>query len=340
MLPIDNSAGSFLTNEGNILSVALFTYRNELTLPFPSFGNPNDPLFSHKPVVTALAINPAIWMPQNTMTLDLQSLGLMFNSQISLQNNDPSELFGYPNLGRPSDHFNVTPFEAIYVDDQVDQHIRLDKSNYVAELSNFLGNEVEPLNLYLQNQRVGTQVLAPKVYRLKRRAPFTITTGHLVTPETDPGAYTVESNGIAELEAGISVEIQPGTEFKAGSYVWVHIGYDQCYGKSPETNDAGSSREKLFATDPFQATSIEENSPDINHVQVFPNPSNGHITLKVPENSELQVIEIYSIRGNLVYDTKDLNVQQFEVPLELEKGTYLITTRADGQFSRHKLIVL
>ena len=58
-----------------------------------------------------------------------------------------------PNLGRPNDHFQITPFEAIYVDNKINPHIKLkeDDEDDLAMLNNFILNEVEPWYLGLQN---------------------------------------------------------------------------------------------------------------------------------------------------------------------------------------------
>ena len=57
----------------------------------------------------------------------MQGLNLMFN-EFNFNPNNPSNYFGYPNLGRPNDHFDVTPFEAIYVGERIHAHIVLEDS--------------------------------------------------------------------------------------------------------------------------------------------------------------------------------------------------------------------
>lgn len=338
MLPIDNASGSYLSNIGNILFMTILTYRNEFTLPVPSIYILNDPLFSHKSVVTALAINPNLWEPLHTMTLDMQSLGLMYD-QYNAQNQ--SNNFGYPHIGRPNDHFSITPFEAIYVDDQPDLHIRLNNSAYVAELVQFIRSEVEPYDLYLQNQRVGAQVLPPQVYRIKRQAALSLTSGYHVTPQTDPGDYIVEANGIANLQAGESVNLMPGTEFKPGSDVWVHILYESCEGggKAPESNQVHLNDPGYYAEDSAErSAAISTDKSD--EVLLYPNPSKGFITIACDENSTLQSIEISTISGNLVYRCADLEGQQHEVPMQLDKGTYVLRIRLNDGLSHLKLVVL
>ncbi|OFZ66050.1 MAG: hypothetical protein A3D92_01840 [Bacteroidetes bacterium RIFCSPHIGHO2_02_FULL_44_7] len=340
MLPIDNASGSFFSGIGNILFVSILTYRNEFAFPIPSIYMIDNPMFSHKSVVTALAINPDLWSPQHTMTLDLQTLGLMYRNVSELSLDVKSTDVGYPNLGRPNDHFSVTPFEAIYVDDQPDQHIRLDKSDYITELVEFINGEVEPSWLYLQNSRVGTQVLPPKEYRIKRQALTAIVTGYQVTHQTDPGNYMVEANGVANLQAGELVELMPGTEFKSGSDVWVHILYEGCTGgKAAEMGDNQTNELNEFPELHRAAPPARENL-DQTSVVVYPNPSKGFIAVACSENSALQSVDIYTISGNLVYTCRDLKENQHKVPIQLEKGTYVVNVGLEEGISHHKLIVL
>lgn len=105
MQEIDNAPGSYLKGAGNIISVtdwAHFTLQN-------IFNGKN--FFSHKSTFTALGINPNLWPSDGSHTLDMQGLDLMFTNYQDLNSNPQiqSNYFGYPNLGRPNDHFDVTP---------------------------------------------------------------------------------------------------------------------------------------------------------------------------------------------------------------------------------------
>jgi hypothetical protein len=74
-----------------------------------------------------------------------------------------SNTFGYPNLGHPITHFNITPFEAVYCDIYTYEHIKLqasfDENNYddifLVHTRNFIVNEIESDVVYLQNKIIG-----------------------------------------------------------------------------------------------------------------------------------------------------------------------------------------
>lgn len=141
------------------------------------------------------------------------------------------------NLGRPNDHFSVTPFEAVYISEYfILPHIDYknltsnEVVNYVRPINEFIKNEVEPCYLYLQNEHLGAQARSNYTYKSFRRANNVITTGNLVTPSTDPGDYVVEANAKLVLEAGKEIVLKPGTHIKAGANVHLKINYEPCPG--------------------------------------------------------------------------------------------------------------
>src|SRR5690554_4621160 len=146
------------------------------------------PQFTHKSVLTALAINENEWPANGSMIRDLKSMGLMFTERNhTIPNQDESNYYGYPNLGRPNDHFEVTPFEAIFCGPRIQRHIRLNEAApfYVDSLKQFVLNEVEPWYLGLQNMRIGSQARSDYRYYSYRRAKHRIVVGDSVTPTTD-----------------------------------------------------------------------------------------------------------------------------------------------------------
>jgi hypothetical protein len=143
-----------------------------------------------------------------------------------------SNHFGYPNLGRPNDHFAITPFEAIYVGEHIYPHINLKNANPIDidAINDFIKNEVEPWYLGLQNERLGEQARSNYTYKVLRRAKNTITTGNLVTPKTDQGDYVVMPNTDLRLEAGQQIVLKPGTHIMAGAKAHLKINYEPCLG--------------------------------------------------------------------------------------------------------------
>lgn len=326
MQEIDNASGSFLGGVGNLIDVTNKAYFDPLLTG----------LASHKSVVTALGIHPDYWPADGSMTLNIQDLGLMFEGHDITGAQILSNHYGYPNLGRPNDHFSVTPFEAIYVDEQIDPHIRLYDSEHLAELNAFIFNEVEPWYLGLQNEEVGTQARPNYLYQRKLQALYEISVGHTVTPRTDPGNYNVHPNVSMQLLAGNSIDLYPGTEFMAGCEVDLGIDFEVCSspwsggGKSPETGGLGDPN-----VDAYRQT-----SEDFAQTRLYPNPSDGSSSLISMSSFPIESLEIFDFYGNLIYSIGEVGRTRFDIPIRPAHGTYVVLVGCQGKVERLKWVVL
>jgi hypothetical protein len=148
-----------------------------------------------------------------------------------LQNilNIKSNFYGYPNVGRPNDHFDITPFEAIYVDNEIDPHINLKDSDptYKDSLNKFLLEETDPWVLGLQNWQLGGHARSNYEYIAKRVAHI-INLGTDVTPVTDKGAYTIAPNGHLILEACDVINFEDGFSTDWGAKMEADIKFNPC----------------------------------------------------------------------------------------------------------------
>ncbi|TSJ39995.1 T9SS type A sorting domain-containing protein [Fluviicola chungangensis] len=337
MQEIDNVAGSNMIEIGNFISVADWTY-----FPITQIWN-GKAFYSHKSVVTALGINRNLWPSDGSMTVNVQDLGLM---NIGTQSNGvliPSSHYGYPNLGRPNDHFQVTPFEAIYIDNKIDPHINLRDSDFddVKALNDFIFDEAEPWYLKLQNQRVGFRARSNYTYYVRRRALNIITVGHLVTPATDPGDYVTQPNAMVDLRAGEEINLKPGVHFQSGSKVHLKIEFEQCEASSDLT--VSGTRESVGNTTPEERLLPEmDNSPqERNMVVLYPNPTNdGTFSLKTAPEAVISSIRIYSMFGTIIDDINTLEETEYVHRNPLKTGTYLIRVTTNSKTETHKLLVL
>lgn len=326
MQEIDMASGSYLEGTGNVISVANWTYFTLLNII------DGRDYFTHKPVVTALGINKDLWPSNGSMTLNVQQMGLMFTDRDHLiPNQDESNHFGYPNLGRPNDHFQVTPFEAIYVDKKINPHIRLDGDDQtdLAQLNNFILNEVEPWYLGLQNNHVGAQARSNYRYHSYRRAKYQIVVGDTVTPTTDPGEYTVESNGKLTLKSE-KIHVKAGVHFKSGSIVHIIPEYAACSdSKSSAVTDdqtnSGSSNTEINDTE-------RQTTSDVN---LFPNPTSNKCTIESNNLEKVLEVNVFNLTGNqllLIFnETTRLDLDTDS----LKSGTYILKIRTEnGMFSK------
>lgn len=336
MQEIDNVSGSNMVEIGNFISVSDWTY-----FPITQIYN-GKAFYSHKSVVTALGINRNLWPSDGSMTVNVKDLGLMFNNYNDLQDNIKSDHFGYPNLGRPNDHFQVTPFEAIYIDNKIDPHINLRDSDHddVKALNDFIFDEAEPWYLKLQNQRVGSRARSNYKYYVRRRALHWITVGHLVTPATDPGDYVTRTNAVVDLRAGEEINLKPGIHFMNGSTVHLKIEFERCEaadltpGGNPPGEHAGSKQSE-YRMDPEDITNIRK------LVRIYPNPSfDGTFSLKADPEVLISTVRIYSMFGVLVSEINNMEELEYHYHSALKTGTYLVQVTLGSKMETHKLVVL
>ncbi len=336
MQEIDVAAGSYLEGLGNVISIASRAYLDGTT---PFHPNTAKQYFSHKAVLTALAINKNLWPTDGSMNLNMQSLGLMYNNRTPSGILLLSDHYGYPNLGRPNDHFDITPFEAIYVDHTIDPHIDLKDRDQadLAELNGFIFNEVEPWYLGLQNQNLGAQARSNYIYKSRRSALHGITVGYNVTPTTDLGDYNVKPNADLILHAGEYIDLFPGTTFEEGCKGTLILGYSVCgplFGKSIENNNETTPHNAISTLEKTETTT------DRFGVKVFPNPNNGSFSIESTTKNPISSYKIYNFSGTLVVEESIVNTQRLVLNRRLEKGTYIVVVTIDGVTVREKLIIL
>ena len=90
------------------------------------------------------------------------------------------------------------------------------------------------------------------------------------------------------------------------------------------------------------STLSAENISSVENLKIFPNPSNGHVTLSNIQNIELKTIEICSVLGTLV---KQIHVRQNPSKLNLDlsqfnKGLYLLKVLdINGVSHTQKLVI-
>lgn len=305
---------------------------------------------SFLPLVSALAINPGIWQ-NNNLFYNVKDQGLMYNE---FNSNTQSDLYGYPNLAHPTNHFNITPFEAVYCDPQTYEHIKMQASiddnagylpYYLETTRDFILDETEATDVFLQNKIIGknhNQGLIGSGYKYKAwyKAKNTLTIGHQVTPKTDPGDYVIEQTGDITAYAGYEINIKPGFHAQSGSNFHAYIEADcpnggnksaQTNGGSSEQGNAESDRDRIIN---FPVSELEL----MNSIEVYPNPSSGEVNFRWKQIT-LKKFDIYTSEGTLIYNQRIAN--QNSLQLNLKKGVYFCAFHTEtGSRITKKVIVL
>jgi hypothetical protein len=83
---------------------------------------------------------------------------------------------------------------------------------------------------------------------------------------------------------------------------------------------------------------VAENQTDENALQIFPNPSSDHITLKLSQNTTKATIKIYNLLGELKY-TSTMSSPETTVDIaDLAKGVYIIEVATEKNVMREKFV--
>ena len=199
-----------------------------------------------------------------------------------------------------------------------------------------------PWYLGLQNENLGAQARSNYTYKAHRRAKYRITTGHLVTPKTDPGDYNVEPNADIRLEAGESIHLKPGTHIKAGAKARLFINYNACSGsKSMLSNNNDDENGNTKSKTAERNVEDEDRKTVHDLIKIFPNPSNSQFTIASMQDIPIDNLYIFNLSGKLVHNEDNIDAARHDCVHDLEGGTYLIVINCvDGSVHRKKIVVL
>ncbi|GAA0876090.1 hypothetical protein GCM10009118_25000 [Wandonia haliotis] len=300
---------------------------------------------SFMPTVSALGINPTLWQ-NNNLSYNLQSNGLMYQEFDFDPDDGKSDIFGYPHLGNPANHFQITPFEAVYADPYTYEHIKMQKSvdvdnaindNYLVYLRDFILNEVEADVVCLQNKVIGENHinwLPDYRYKAWYKAQKTIRIGYDVTPKTNMGNFTIKSSGDVVVYAGESIEVASGWEafhVQQGATWHAFIGDDGC--DRPRAVSKSGQPESTVESLREEAKVVREElvmhpQETIEGMQLYPNPNEGNFTVHFPETGG--EIRITNLSGKQVL-ARPVVGKQLEIRKDdLSSGVYFVIWLREG----------
>lgn len=343
MYEIDNTSGSYHKGFANVTST--WDFANAATVS----GGGRQTRYTHKPVVSALAINENLW--PNSMHLNMHGLGLMWDKR----NFDPdideqSEFYGYPNLGKPNDHFDITPFEAIYVDKWPDPHISMKDRPFADELRDFYLQETEPKVLMLQNDELGGQARTNYRYKAKRRAEQGVLFSRSKSPMTDIGPYIIKANAELVVSSGGWVATQNPADFPLGTVIfdtepgsvfeWNIINFDNCDNSKNGDLDEDDAYLYNVREKPTYFASSKNEIKIASNISIAPNPSLSDFTVRSKNGEEITSIELLSLEGKLIEKRSNINSIQFLYEPNIDRGEYILIVTTNNGVYQEKLIKL
>jgi hypothetical protein len=347
----DNAPGGSIEYESNPIWSCLSAFQD--AFPFYAQIAEKNTLFSFTPTVLTHDIRNYNASVQN---YDMKAQGLMYQSLNQIVNvQPPSKFYGYPHLAHPSDHYSsYTPFDAVFSWDQNTEHIstyaaRIDpdapnnktfwtrdepnSSDVLGQVESFLKNELDVNNVFVQNRKFGLYANTSNPYSAKIRSKYSIFAGQNVTQRTDFKPVEVNYGAHVVFEAAQQITLSPGFQVFAGSKFHAFIQEPfYCAGKSLLSNGSSNEGEQQ------EALNLEETREKASALSVYPNPSNGIVTVKLPNNESALFYSIYTINGVFVKQEAFEKANQFQ--LTLPQGIFILkVTNHENKSYTHKLIV-
>lgn len=296
------------------------------------------------PLVSSFGIKKTLW-PNNSLYYNPQAQDLLKQSPSSISN-----YFGYPNVGHPSSHFSITPFEAVYADKDIYEHIKYSEldgiantSDRLVELRDFLLNEIESDVVQLQNKVIGeNNVISDPthVYKAWYKAKERIEFGENVTYKTDPGEYVIKDDGEVKAYAQKSVVLTSGFVAENGSDFHAYIdtkGFCTQNGKfeGGQPNISQADEEVELSENVSQLLDQDKESP----LKVFPNPSTGEITV-VTAGMDHGYLRIVNALGKMIYYEEFYKRDEINIDLTgYGRGLFIANIYNDKESKTARVII-
>lgn len=358
-LVLDNAPGGtvFLPKKQNPL-FSVVDMLDKAILGNPEIIKPNTQ-FSFTPTVLTHDIRNFDASQHNfRMEYSMTQNRLMFQSlaeyEIYLDNPDEyddfSDYWGYPHITYPNSHYwEVTPFDAVFTWSENTEHIlfnradRSDPNDYdepwqrvftstSGVVKNFILDEADYYNAFIQNKRYGWNARDNYVYKADIRVPSSILVGKEVTQRTNFKNVEFWDNSDMLLRAGKEISLMPGTHVQAGAEFHAQIGpYDCTLIKSSQVIIESEDSDNDDLTN-GNKMGREQESPFV----LYPNPSSGEVNIRHEANQLGFAYVIYTMQGaELMRGESTDKVTTFHV----QQGLYIVKLYDYEKTYSYKVIV-
>jgi hypothetical protein len=343
-LVLDNAPGGVIFIEQNPIKNINDELQSELT------GSPDiskDLLFSFTPTILTHDVkNLASSLVNGYPNYNFKNAELMYDNETAANIGNPtnaSNFYGYPHLGYPGSHYDIVPFDAVFSWDQNTEHLignRKSNDFYTGVwsamkpvLKNFIVEEAEPWNIFLQNKSIGHYARDEYTYRVDYEAQYGIYLGEHVTQKTDFVEMTSESNAVVEAQAGAEIVFKAGVHLKAGTTFHAFIGDISCE-KSITSFDSPADEQNR--NNGLNALHIETS---VIEPTIYPNPNNGSFSIiwdGVSSGTEL-LLSVYDLTGKHLISAN--STVKSEVKHELQNGLYILKIQKGELWYSKRIVV-
>lgn len=260
--------------------------------------------------------------------------------------------YGYPYLSHPSDHKQITPFDAVCsVGDPtlyttfLPNHFHVD--DFQSDFLPFLIGEIAPDDVFVQNRDIGNTT---NNYIAGFHAFGKVYCGQRVYQDfcdewREKEGEVIIDQGTAIEMTGTEIHFRTGVSVTGGGFLHAKIeSVGGCMqnmgGRFGETSSTGAGQMEQYSIEEKEKKILASQNGNF-QVQIYPNPTmeNNRIIIKL-SGSESAVCEVTDIAGRLISKTQ---IEEGENPLmltEVSKGIIIIkTTSHDAKTDFKKLLV-
>jgi hypothetical protein len=155
-----------------------------------------------------------------------------------------------------------------------------------------------------------------------------------ITVAGNSTTVTFQTGSTVEIIAGQSIRFLPGFWAQNNSYVHAHISTVFCTPAGAPAQQAISEKGAVI-DDEFPNKKLTETDKS---VKIYPNPTNGKITVELTNYDKMAQIDIYNTLGSKVYSTS--TIRSIDLNLgHVEKGLYVVRITSDESVQTRKVIV-
>jgi len=177
------------------------------------------------------------------------------------------------------------------------------------------------------------KVCAPScLQNLVINTPVTVSNDYQVRNQIT--ASSIINNNLTVNYRAKSILLKPGFNVSGNATGKFRAYYDPCF-----IEDRIHAKETNSENENSNINITENNSNQELNFKIYPNPNNGIFTIQF-ENSTNNLIEIYTITGQKVFEQQFNNVSVTEIQLNTDsKGIYLVKSTSNGVTKTYKMVI-
>lgn len=196
-----------------------------------------------------------------------------------------------------------------------------------------------PLHRVVQNETIGdivcydgTQTISVSNVTVLSGGEVDLISGKTITLNPAAAATTVDAGGKARITAAENIVFKPNVHVKAGACMRARIAVlPYCCQPTPIVAAKDS---EIITDDVLPVPELSGSS-----FVVYPNPTNGRITMILPESANGIVIEIFSLVGErlAIFNVSGKSHHEFDLTA-YPKGIYFVRVQDGSEFVMQKIV--